>query len=492
LVSPDLLLGIDVGTTTCRAALFDLLGHEVAAAYAEMAVRYPRPLWAEVDPETWWDGVVRVVRRALEGIAPQRVAGIGLSGLMHAPVLLDAAGQPVTPAMLWMDQRCAPQCEAINQELRAGGKALAREVSSTVSGPKVRWLAEERPEELAKAAHFVLPKDYVRFRLSGALGSDPGDAIGTGLFDRQAGTWQWNMVEACRVPRALLPELYEPAARAGGVSREAADATGLVAATPVATGSSDTFCTRLGAGKLSPGEACLYLGTAAWIAMTDPVSGSSSGFGATSTTGAAVRWVRDLVGPWASDGSADDVSSSYETVTALAEQIPLGAEGLFFLPHLMGERGPVADPLARGALAGLTLRHGRGHVTRAVIEGTAYQLRKLIEARVAERGGVALTGAIACGGAARSALWLQTIADVTRVPLRVPGVIEAAALGAAILGGVVGGVLPSIEAAQQCLVKAGAAYAPDDELARQYDALYARYCRLDDLLAPWFREESSS
>jgi xylulokinase len=223
--------------------------------------------------------------------------------------------------------------------------------------------------------------------------------------------------------------------------------------------------------------------------MTDPSTGSPRGFGATSTTGAALRWVRDLVGPWSGSDSASDVSGSYEAMTALAEQVPLGAEGLFFLPHLMGERGPVADPLARGALAGLTLRHGRSHVTRAVIEGTAYQLRKLIEARVAERGGSGPSGGVACGGAARSALWMQTIADVTRVPLRVPAEIEAAALGAAILGGVAGGVLPSMEEAQQRMVKSGTSYTPEHVRAQQYDALYARYCRLDDLLAPWFREE---
>jgi xylulokinase len=445
-----------------------------------------------VDPEVWWDGVARVVRQVVERVGVARIAGVGLSGLMHAPVVLDEAGEPVTPAMLWMDQRCAPQCDAITRELREAGHAPAREVSSTFSAPKLRWLADERPEALARAAYLVLPKDYVRFRLTGTLGSDPGDASGTGLYDRQSGGWLWEMVDACRVPRRLLPELREPGARAGAVTGAAAQATGLVEGTPVATGSADTYCTRLGAGALTPGEACLYLGTAAWIAMTDPATGTPRGFGSTSSTGSALRWTRDLIGPWASDTLASDVSASYERLTAQAEAVPPGAEGLFFLPHLMGERGPASEPRARGALMGLTLRHGRGHVTRAVIEGTAFQLRRVIEARVAEGRASRPVGGIACGGAARSALWLRMVADVTRLPLRVPGVVEAGALGAAILGGVAAGVLPSPEDGQGRMAKGGAAYAPDGGRAAQYDAVYARYCRLDDLLAPWFRESDES
>ncbi|HEU5316141.1 MAG TPA: FGGY family carbohydrate kinase [Chloroflexota bacterium] len=484
----DFLLGIDLGTTTCRAAVFDLSGEEVAAAYAETPVSYPRPLWAEVDPRVWWDGVAEVVRRVLHDVPAERIAGVGLSGLMHAPVLLDEVGEPVVPAMLWMDQRCAAQCGAIVEELRAAGKTPAREVSSTFSAPKLRWLADERPEALARAARLMLPKDYVRFRLCGVDGSDTGDAGGTGLFDRQSGAWLWDLVDACRVPRGLLPALREPWARAGGVSEAAARATGLREGTAVAVGSADTYCTRLGAGRLAPGEACVYLGTAAWIAMTDPATGTARGFGSTSSTGSALRWTRDLIGPWASEALPADVSGSYARLTAQAEEVAPGAEGLFFLPHLMGERGPVSDPLARGALVGLTLRHGRGHVTRAVMEGTAFQLRRVIEARVAEGRAAAPSGGIACGGAARSALWMQLLADVTRVPLRVPAVVEAGALGAAILGGVAAGVLASPEEAQARMIGTGASYAPDEQGAAQYDALYARYCRLDDLLAPWFRE----
>lgn len=521
------LLGIDLGTTTCRAAIFDWEGRELALAAVETPVRYPRPLWAEADPEAWWHSVVAVTRAVLErsAIPPGAIAGIGLSGLMHAPVLLDGDGRPVAPSMLWMDQRCAPQCEAIRREAETAG-LRSPSLTSSVTGPKLRWLAEAQPEVLARAAWLLLPKDYVRFRLTGTLGTDPADAGGTGLFDRQAGAWRWELVELCRVPRRLLPEVRPPDALAGRVTPEAAAATGLAPGTPVATGSSDTFCTRLGAGPLAPGEACLYLGTAAWVAIADTSSAAASrrtsgddppgaaaaavapprpealrSFGATSTTGAALRWLRDLLKapepagarPASRDRAGAPVPRApepggawraYDALTREAGAVPPGAEGLLFLPHLMGERGPVADPLARGALVGLTLSHTRGHVVRAVIEGTAYHLRHLIEVRSEGRWPVA---GVACGGAARSALWMQVLADVLALPLRVPAVVETAALGAAILGGAAAGI-QAVEEARRRMVHPGPQYTPDAGRVQAYAALYRRYRRLDDLLVPWFRE----
>lgn len=479
------LLGIDLGTTTCRCAIFDLSGAEVAAAYCENTVSYPRPLWAEVEPESWWRCVVQVVREALatSGVAPERIAGVGLAGLMHAPVLLDGDGRPVAPAMLWMDQRCAPQCEAMRRE----DPALGGLMSATLSAPKLRWLAEMQPEALARARTLVLPKDFVRYRLTGELCTDASDASGTGLFDRQREAWDLGAARLARVPAGILPALRPSWAPGGAVTAAAAAETGLAPGTVVAVGGGDTSCTLLGAGGLAPGEVCIYLGTAAWIALVDgagaagrPAIGS---FGATATTGAALRWARDLLGSEAPAG----VSASYDALTQHAAGVGPGAEGLFFLPHLMGERGPEPDPLARGALVGLTLRHGRPQVVRAVLEGIAFHLRRLLEARVAEHwpGGGPVAGA-ACGGVARSALWMQMLADVTRVPLRVPAVAEAAVLGAAILGGVAAGALEHDTAAGQ-MVRGGPTYIPDPLRAAQYDAPYARYCELDDLLAPWFR-----
>lgn len=478
-------LGIDLGTTTCRCAVFDGEGRQIAAALAETAVHYPRPLWAEVEPDAWWAGAVRVLRAVFTGgaVAPEQIAAVGITGLMHAPILLDAAGQPVTPAMLWMDQRCAPQAEALQRQCEAAGLDTGRRISTTSSAPKLRWLADERPAVLAQAAHFMLPKDYLRYRLTGVAGTDPSDAGGTGLFDRARGEWHNELVRYCGLPASLLPSLRPATALAGHVSAAAAAETGLRPGTPVAMGAADTQCTLLGAGAVAADEVCLYLGTAAWLAF---LGGGSDGrpairgFGATSTTGAALRWLRDLL----TTVTGEDVPASYDALTREAAAVPPGAEGLLFLPHLMGERGPRADPLARGALVGLTLRHGRPQVVRAVLEGTAFHLRCLMEDRLAGR---QPTAAVVCGGAARSALWMQVLADVSNVPVRTPEVVEAGALGAAMLGGAAAGLL-TVEEAPARMVRVANRYAPDPATAARYDALYARYAKLDDLLAPWFRE----
>jgi xylulokinase len=476
-------LGLDLGTTSCRCAVFDRDGRQVAAALAETAVQYPQPLWAEVEPEVWWAGTVRVLRAVLGGgaVAPDQIAAIGITGLMHAPILLDAAGQPVTPAMLWMDQRCAPQAEALQRQCEAAGLDTGRHISTTTSAPKLRWLADERPSVLAQAAHFMLPKDYLRYRLTGVAGTDPSDAGGTGLFDRERGEWHTALVRLCGLPASLLPPLRPAAALAGQVSAAAAVETGLRPGTPVAMGAADTRCTLLGAGAVAADEVCLYLGTAAWLAFLGGGGRPAiRGFGATATTGAALRWLRDLL----TTVTGEDVSASYDALTREAAAVPPGAEGLLFLPHLMGERGPHADPLARGALVGLTLRHGRPQVVRAVLEGTAFHLRCLLEDRLVGRRPAA---AVVCGGAARSPLWMQVLADVCAVPLRTLEVVEAGALGAAILGGAAAGLL-TVEEAPARMVRVARRYTPDAVAAVRYNALFARYGRLDDLLAPWFRE----
>jgi xylulokinase len=256
----------------------------------------------------------------------------------------------------------------------------------------------------------------------------------------------------------------------------------------VAVGGGDTSCTLTGVGALEAGEVCIYLGTAAWIALVDGAAQdgqpSVGSFGATATTGAALRWVRDLLAGTGSSAGSD----SYDTLTQQAAAVPPGAEGLIFLPHLMGERGPQADPLARGALIGLTLRHDRPHMVRAVLEGTAFQLRRVLEAQASEHWStIKPTAGVACGGGARSSLWMQMLADITHMTLRVPAAIEAGVLGAAILGGVAAGILTRDTARSQ-MANVGTTYTPNPALALRYNALYARYVQLDDLLAPWFHE----
>lgn len=484
------ILGIDIGTTTCRCAIFDLHGSEIAAASRELPVRYPRQLWAEIDPDMWWAAAVEVIREVLaHGVAATQIVGIGLSGLMHAPVLLDRDGRPVAPAQLWMDQRCAPQCEAMRREQAASLDDAPAEwpINTSHSAPKLRWLAETQPDVLARAHIMVLPKDFVRFRLTGALCTDPSDASGTGLINRAELIWDERAVARARVPPAILPVIHPSAEIAGRVSIAAARETGLAPGTVVATGGGDTFCTLMGAGDFASREFCMYLGTAAWIALVEGRDRDGraiiGGFGATATTGAALRWVRDLL----AGEQIVDVAGSYDALTRQAQTIPPGAEGLFFLPHLMGERGPLVDPQARGALVGLTLRHSRPQTVRAVLEGTAFHLRRLLDVRSTAQwlDGLPAAG-VACGGAAHSPVWMQVLADITQMRLRVPQVVEGGVLGAAILGGAAAGALSLATAAGQ-LVHTGHTYVPNPALAPLYGRLYARYCELDDLLTPWFR-----
>jgi xylulokinase len=470
------LVGIDLGTTTCRCAVFEPDGCEAAAVYREVRVDYPRPLWAEVDPDAWWRCVVEVVREAVAQVDASRIAAVGLSGLMHAPVLLDAEDRPLAPAMLWMDQRCAPQSRAMAAEAGDGDR---RQFATTVSAPKLRWLVETRPELIARASTFVLPKDYLRIRLTGVGGTDTSDAGGTGLWDRDAEGWLPRAVELAGIPPSLLPEARPAGARAGGVTAEAAAETGLPVGTPVAVGGSDVYCTRIAVGPLAEGEVCLYMGTAAWMAFLD-AQGRPRGFGSTATTGAALRWTRDLL---VGDVSGLPIGASYEQLLTGAEGIDPGAEGLFFLPHLMGERGPTPEPLARGALVGLTLRHGRAHVARAVLEGTAFQVRRNFD----ERAPAPIRGGVVAGGAAKSQLWMQILVDVVGVALRVPATAESSVLGAAMLGGVAAGLF-TLEEGQARMVRPGPTFRPDPARTARYDALHSRYRQLDALLVPWFRE----
>ncbi|TAK21788.1 MAG: hypothetical protein EPO26_13510 [Chloroflexota bacterium] len=476
------LLGIDVGTTTCRCALFDLDGNEIAASYRESTTDFPRPLWAQIHPDHWWD-LVRVVAREVVAQAPGPIAGLGLSGLMHAPVVLDADGRPVAPAQLWMDQRSAKQAAAITRELARGDGGRA--IHTTVSASKLRWLSEEEPAAFARARHLMLPKDYVRYRLTGVVGTDRSDASGTGLWDRERGEWDWAAIEASRVPRALIPEARNAWESGGQVSEQAAAETGIPAGTPVAMGGADTLCTRIAAGPLAVGDACTYMGTATWIGVVGGHAADGSPIfrfgGATATTGAALRWVRDVFG---ASGDERAPSASYEALLEGVAEISPGADGLICLPHLMGERGPTPEPRARAAMIGLTLLHRRRHITRAVLEGTALQIRRLYDDRA--------NGEVRCsvvgGGAARSDLWMQILADVTGVPVRTPRIVETSVLGAAMLGGVAAGLFSLDEAARR-MVHPGRSFQPDETAHAVYNAIYRRYCELDAFLMPRYREE---
>jgi xylulokinase len=463
----DCILGLDLGTTTCRCLAFDRRGDVVGCASTEVAPEHPAPGRALVHADRWWEAARQVLRDVASQLArlAVRPVGLGLAGLQHAIVPLDAEGRVLAPSMLWMDQRAQAQVDWLNREARAilervlGPGARA---SSTPSLPRLRWLSEHQPELLARAQTLLLPKDYVRYRLTGQAASDPSDAGGAMLYDPRSGDWSPDLLALAGVRPEQMPPILPPDALAGQVTPQAAAETGLPAGLPVAVGAGDTLATILGSGGEHAGRALIYIGTAAWVRRQGPRDRAR--FLATATTGAALRWLRDLLA-----GPGDGLS--YEQMMAEAALAPPGAEGLVFLPHLCGERGPFPDPEARGLLAGLSLRHGRGHLARAVLEGACCHLRWLLEDDAA----AAPDEIWAAGGAAYSALWMQTLAEVLGQPVHTPRITEAGALGAAILAAVAVGLYADRQQAVAAMVHPGPVYMPDLARAAQYNEVYARW-----------------
>lgn len=473
------LLGLDLGTTTVRAVLFDGTGATLAEACSEPPVYYVPPDGAEIDAEERWGCAAAAMRACLAnaGDAAGRIAAVGLSGLLHALVPVDAQGRALARAMLWMDQRCHPQAEHMT---RAHGETIRRlfghaEVSTTWSAPKLAWLVERRPDLVARTARFLSLKDLVVERLTGAVATDPGCAGGTLLYDRRAGAWSEEMLALVGVDAGTMPPILPPTTVMGGVTPAAAERTGLRAGTPVVLGSGDTTCTRLGAGTEGTGRGCLYLGTAAWLAVPRPGGGA---FGATATTGAALKWLAELLGL----APGESCRAAYERLSRDAATAAAGAGGLLFLPHLMGERGPIPDPLAKGVLFGLNLAHGRAEVARAVLEGCALHLRSILEGV----GGAPVDELVIAGGGARSPVWRAVMADVLAVRLLVPEVLEAGALGAALLAGVAVGMFESPADAQVRCVRYVGVERPDAGRVALYDRIYRLYLELEERVAPLY------
>jgi xylulokinase len=483
----EYLLTIDVGTTTTRCILFDLAGTPVAEAFREPEVYHPRINWTEAEPEDWWKATVAVIRDVLDQTATlgAPILGVGLCGLQHALVPIDRHGNPLSRSILWMDQRCQAQVDWLNREhcelirkLQDADAAL----STTYSAPKLRWLVENQPDLVRQTHKFLPAKDFIRFRLTGTLATDPYDAAGTWLLDRQTGQWSHEMLQLVGVPPDKMPPIHDATQVVGGVTSEAAGTTGLRSGTPVIVGSGDVLCTRMGANASDSGRACLYLGTAAWVSIPRPDTRNRT-IKATATTGAALKWVADLLETGDLRPTARPADGSpYAALTQQAERVPAGSRGLIFLPHLMGERGPEPDPEARGVLFGLTLAHDRADITRAVLEGSAFQLRRILES-------CGLSGPgemVAVGGGAKSALWLDIIADVTGLTLLVPRVVEAGALGAAILAGVGVGVYPDIREASHALVHIKSQHAPDGVNQDLYHQIFQIFLDLENRVAPLY------
>lgn len=474
-------IGVDVGTTGARAVAVDEGGGVVATGMSEYPLLTPRPQWTEQDPAEWW----RASREVLASVAGAcrdargEVIGIGLTGQMHGSVFLDAAGGVIRPALLWNDQRTGKQCQAITEKVGAerlveitGNPAL-----TGFQAPKVLWLRDEEPTAFDRVATVLLPKDFVRMKLAGELATDASDAAGTLFLDLRRRTWSSEVLGALDLPADWLPPVFESPEPTGRVSAGVAHELGLPGGIPVAAGGGDNAAAAIGTAVTQDGVLSSSIGTSGVLfAHTDEAAVDPSGrihafahavpgryclLAVTLSAGGSLRWWRDVTG------------LGYDELVAEAEVVPPGSEGLVFLPYLTGERTPHLDPDARGAFVGLTARHTRSHMTRALMEGVLFSLRDGIEIM---RGlGIQPTEIRAIGGGAASPLWLQLQADVYGTVVHRLAIEEGAAYGAALLGHVAAGTFADVAEATSVVKTLDDVTEPDPKHESAYEESYAAY-----------------
>jgi xylulokinase len=484
-------LGIDVGTGGTRAVVIDERGVVVSSAAKEHTpFASPQIGWAEQDPGDWWQACGGAVTSALKeaGLRGDQVACVGFSGQMHGAVLLDAQAQVVRPALIWCDVRTEKQAQELTSQI---GAERLRQLTSNPALPnftltKCLWVRENEPENWERVRSLMLPKDYVRFRLTGERATDLADASGTLLLDVAHRRWSEEMLDYVHMDRSLLPSLYESPEICGQVSAEGASATGLVRGTPVVAGAGDQAAGAIGIGAVSPGAVSATIGTsgvvlaATSLPALDP-QGRVHTFchglpncwlvmGVTQAAGLSLRWFRDQFAT--SNGQVE----SYEDLTAQAAKIPAGSEGLLWAPYLMGERTPHLDAAARGMLVGLTASHTRAHVVRAILEGVAFSLRDTFT--IFEQIGVPVRNVRLGGGGARSPLWRQIQADVYGQAVETLAAEEGAAYGAAILAGVGAKSWSTVGEACAAVVQVAQTTAPDVQNSLLMNRAYPSYRRL--------------
>ena len=494
------VIGIDVGTGGTRAVIVDGDGRIVASATEEHApFASPQMGWAEQDPEDWWRACGVAVRKALAGAAlrSDQIACVGFSGQMHGAVMLDETDAVVRPALIWCDVRTEKQCGDLTEKI--GAQKLIRLTCNPAlpnfTLTKFLWVRENEPQNWKRVRSVMLPKDYVRFRLTGARATDMADASGTLLLDVANRRWSGEVMRAAEIEESILPQLFESPEICGKVSAAGEAATGLHPGTPVVAGAGDQAAGAVGMGIVAPGAVSATIGTSGVVfAATDRPSLDPKGrlhtfchavpgrwhvMGVTQAAGLSLRWFRDTFGAGAT--AANDTRDPYERLTAEAAAVPPGSDGLLWAPYLMGERTPHLDPNARAALIGLTASHTRGHVVRAILEGVAFSLRDSFT--LFEEMGVPVRNIRLGGGGARSPLWQQIQADVYGHEVEVLAAEEGAAFGAAILAGVGAGVWASVDDACKHIVKVARRVTQQPAVVARLSTCYTAYRRMYPAIA---------
>jgi len=498
------LLGIDVGTSGTKALLIKTDGEAVASSTRIYPLYTPYPLWAEQDPEDWWQATIGAIRDVLSesGVDPKSIRGMGLSGQMHGAVFLDENNQVLRPSILWCDQRTAAECAWITETVGHEKivDVLCNPVLTGFTAGKIIWVRKNEPDVYAKVRKVLLPKDYIRYRLTSEFATEVSDASGTALFDVRNRKWADEVLDAIDIPQSWMPRCYESPEVSGRVTEETAGLTGLKAGTPVVGGGGDQAAGAVGNGVVESGILSSTVGTSGVVfafadkPVIDPqlrvhtfchaVPDKWHVMGVMLSAGGSLRWYRDTFAECEMAVSRTVGGEVYDILSEQAYSVEAGCEGLIFLPYLTGERTPYPDPNARGSFFGITLRHGKSHFVRSVMEGVAYGLRDSFT--ILDEMKVPIRQVRASGGGARSAVWRQIQADVSGRDHVTINVDEGPAFGVALLAGVGTGFYRSVEEACRSTIKVVQSTSPEPSAHAVYSKYYDVYRNLYQALKGQF------
>lgn len=487
------VIGIDLGTSGTKTVLFDERGGIIASALVEYPMAQPQNGWAEQDPADWWNASVSTIREVVEkgGIDAKEIVGLGISGQMHGLVMLDEKNDVIRPSIIWCDQRTAKECEEI--EARVGKERLieitANPALTGFTASKILWVRNNEPENYAKCAHILLPKDYVRFMLTGEYATEVSDASGMQLLDIGARQWSDEVLAKLEIDKNLLGKVYESPEITGYITEEAAKLTGLAVGTLVVGGAGDNAAAAIGTGTVNDGDAFTTIGTSGVVfahtkeMAIDPkgrvhtfccaVPGEWHVMGVTQGAGLSLKWFRDNFCADIIENAKANGENPYKVMDEMAENAGISARKLLFLPYLMGERTPHLDPNARGAFFGLSAIHDRGDMIRAIMEGVSYSLNDCLT--VLGEMGVRPENMLACGGGGTSALWRQMLADIYGMNVSTVDSKEAPALGVAILAMVGAGIYASVPEACKKILRLKTTTAPVSANGERYAKVYEIY-----------------
>ncbi|MCL2249036.1 MAG: xylulokinase [Oscillospiraceae bacterium] len=490
------LIGIDLGTSGTKTVLFDEFGKAIASSTVEYPLYQPENGWAEQDPADWWDACVKTLQSVMaeSKISAKDVAGIGFSGQMHGLVMLDENGEVLRKSIIWCDGRTAAECADITNRVGAARliELTANPALTGFTAGKILWVRNNEPEVYKRCRHILLPKDYLRYKLTGKYGAEVSDAAGMNMLDVPNRCWSDEVLKKLEIDHSLLPDVHESSELAGHITAEVAALTGLSEGTPVVYGGGDNAAAAIGTGVVEKGKAFITIGTSGVIfahadsVAVDPggrvhtfcsaVPGAWTVMSCTLAAGMSLQWLRNNFFAPEMNTAKGLEQDPYEIMTAQAKRVPIGANRLIYLPYLMGERSPILDPNSRGVFFGLSAIHTKYDMLRAVLEGVVYSQRQNLDVLLGM--GVEFSEIYATGGGGTSSVWRQMIADVFNLPVTTIQNREGPALGAAILAGVGTGLYSSVSEACKSIIKTNPSQDPIKENSTKYEDYYKLYCDL--------------